>query len=142
MGKGHQARTGSLHDFQCPLQFNHPVLCPHKHSHTHCTQCPHLICHPEVSPSGFGLLTGGCGHIFAIVIATGLQFCAKSELKRLHVECLITDQLSSLPPFRGPTTQISSQEDLEGPVMHAVHPYERALKLLSVSLWNLWSLLI
>ena len=51
------------------------------------------------------------------------------------MECLITDQLSTLPPFKGPTTQIYSQQDLEGPVMHAgsTPANGEALKLLSLA---------
>ena len=52
------------------------------------------------------------------------------------MECLLIDQLSTLPPFKGPATQISSQEDLEGPVMHAGStPADgEALKLLGLTL--------
>ena len=64
------------------------------------------------------------------------------------MECLITDQLSTLPPFKGLTTQISSQEDLEGPVMHAVSTPANgeALKLLGLTVesvvltWHLMEL--
>ena len=64
------------------------------------------------------------------------------------MECLLIDQLSTLPPFKGPTTQMSSQEDLEGPVMHAGStPADgEALKLLGLNvesvvlIWRLMEL--
>ena len=64
------------------------------------------------------------------------------------MECLLTDQLSTLPPFKGPTTQMSSQEDLEGPVMHAgsTPANGAALKLLGLTvesvvlIWRLMEL--
>ena len=74
MGKDRQARSGPpRHDLQGPLQFNHPVICPHKHSHTHCTSAPFDLSSRRFS-LGVGLLTGGCVHIFAIIITTGFQF--------------------------------------------------------------------
>ena len=64
------------------------------------------------------------------------------------MDCLVTNQLSTLPPFKGPATQISSQEDLEGPVMHAGStPADgEALKLLGLTvesvvlIWRLMEL--
>lgn len=78
MGKG--VRPGlSPHMviFKVFPQFNYPVLCPAPQSHS-----LHLV--QKVLPQG-GLLTGGCGHVIAIIITTGFQFWhARAELSILH----------------------------------------------------------
>ena len=76
-------------------------------------------------------------HVFVEVTADvkGHLLCQEPN-DTFYMDCLITNQLSILPPFKGPAKQMSSQEDLESPVMHAGStPANReALKLLDLIL--------